>query len=270
MKKIITLVFLALLTTLMFGCKQVRNNWEEEKDLIVGLECDYAPFNWTESNYGDDFVKISGTNHYAYGYDIEVAKIIAETLGKKLVIKKLAWEGLIPALNSSTIDLVIAGMTATPERKENVNFTNPYYESKVVLVMRSDSQYANKTELADFANAKTVSQIGTLYTEYTKEYFSNPTLLDNYPSMYNYVNTKMADFFLAEEPVAREMFGQNENLLFKPSSEINGLNLPRVPVNIGVRKDRTDTLLTRVNQILESINKDQIMKSILTFRLLKK
>ena len=82
----------------------------------VGLECGYAPFNWTQLDDSNGAVPIQGTQEFAGGYDVEIAKIIADGLGRDLVIVKTAWDGLVPSVQSGTIDAIIAGMSPTAER----------------------------------------------------------------------------------------------------------------------------------------------------------
>ncbi len=123
---------LAAMMALMMlaGCGDGSANGGSAKTFTVGMECNYAPFNWTQVE-GDDYsVALEGAGH-AGGYDVMMAKTLAEKMGATLVIKKLAWEGLEPAVTSGEIDAIIAGMTATPERKENADFTTPYYESEI-------------------------------------------------------------------------------------------------------------------------------------------
>ena len=79
-----------------------------------------------DSNGG---VKIDGNAEYAGGYDVEIAKKIADGLGKELVIVKTEWDGLVPALISGKIDAIIAGMSPTEERKETIDFSDNYYTS---------------------------------------------------------------------------------------------------------------------------------------------
>ncbi|MDQ8768062.1 transporter substrate-binding domain-containing protein, partial [Streptococcus ruminantium] len=82
------------------------------------------------------------TNQFANGYDVQVAQKIAQAMDKKLLIVKTKWEGLVPALTSKKIDMIIAGMSPTEERKKEIAFSNSYYTSTPTLVVRSDSQYA--------------------------------------------------------------------------------------------------------------------------------
>ncbi|MBR4807080.1 MAG: transporter substrate-binding domain-containing protein, partial [Lachnospiraceae bacterium] len=85
-------------------------------ELKVGMEADYAPFNWTQMDNKNNAADIQGGG-YAGGYDVMIAQKIAEGLGMKLVVVKTEWDGLSPALTSGKIDMIIAGMSPTTERK---------------------------------------------------------------------------------------------------------------------------------------------------------
>ena len=177
------------------------------KTIRIGLECDYAPFNWTDVSDNDYNYPIKGTNQYADGYDIQVASYLASTLGYNLEVIKLDWEALIPALQSDTIDLVIAGMTDTEERRQSIDFTNEYYRSELVLVVREDSKYASATSLNDFNGAKIVSQVSTVTDDVIdtwKDTFgvSHLSPLDTFATCALAVQNKTADAMTAELPVA--------------------------------------------------------------------
>ncbi|WP_330950028.1 transporter substrate-binding domain-containing protein, partial [Streptococcus anginosus] len=90
-------------------------------------EAAYAPFNWTQNDNTNGAVPIEGTDQYANGYDVQVAKKLAKKLNKKVVVVKTKWEGLVPALTSGKLDMIIAGMSPTEERKKEINFSKPYY-----------------------------------------------------------------------------------------------------------------------------------------------
>lgn len=94
--------------------------------LRVGMECAYAPNNWQESEASDTNVPIENVpGAYAEGYDVQWARIIADYLGLELVIVKMDWDGLIPALNEGQIDAIVAGMMDTASRREAINFSTP-------------------------------------------------------------------------------------------------------------------------------------------------
>lgn len=105
--------------------------------LKVGMECAYEPFNWTEVNPSYGAVAISSAGGgYANGYDVQIALYVANKLGMKLEIYAIGWESLIPAVQSGTVDAIIAGMSPTAEREEEIDFTNTYYESNLVVIIK--------------------------------------------------------------------------------------------------------------------------------------
>ena len=110
--------------------------------LKVAMECAYEPYNWTETSSDEKTlgaVAISGEGkegQFANGYDVQIAQYVANKLGLKLEIYSYEWDSLIPALNSGAVDAIVAGMSPTAERREKIDFTNPYYESNLVVIYK--------------------------------------------------------------------------------------------------------------------------------------
>ena len=100
------------------------------------MECAYAPYNWTQPDDSNGAVPISGSNEYAYGYDVMMAKKICEELGYDLEIVRLDWDSLIPAVTTGQADCVIAGQSITSERLQAVDFTVPYYYASIVTLVK--------------------------------------------------------------------------------------------------------------------------------------
>ena len=173
---------------------------ESKGTLVVGLECNYPPFNWletekTETNYPVENVPGS----YAEGYDVQMAKLIAEELGYELVLQSIVWEGLIEGLKAGTIDLIIAGMSPTEERKLSIDFTSAYYSTNHVIVTKANSKFANAKTFAELAGAKTIGQAGTIYDELAGQVATKTTgashlnPLDSVPLIINAIKTGVAD-----------------------------------------------------------------------------
>lgn len=132
-------------------------------DLVIGLECNYAPFNWTDTKASDYNYPIDGVSgQYADGYDIQVAKFIASEIGYNLVVKKYTWDALIPALQIDDIDCIIAGMTDTEDRRQSIDFTDIYYVSELVIIVRKGSGLETITDISELKGKRVVSQIGTV------------------------------------------------------------------------------------------------------------
>ena len=104
--------------------------------LKIAMECNYAPFNWSQQTNVNGAVPISGSTLYANGYDVQIAKYIAAELGMSLEIIAAEWDSLIPGLQAGTFDGIIAGMSPTAEREAEVDFTVCYYNSNLVVIYK--------------------------------------------------------------------------------------------------------------------------------------
>ncbi|MGN0619436.1 MAG: transporter substrate-binding domain-containing protein [Ruminiclostridium sp.] len=139
----------------------------EKKVLRVGMECAYAPFNWTqvspEVSNGDTAVEIYGGGGYGYGYDVMVSKLIADELGMDLEIHKVEWDSIGVLMDAGEYDCIIAGMGRTSERMLSYSFTEPYYYRSNCIVVKKGSEIENVKGLSDFAgkNVTATTQLGT-------------------------------------------------------------------------------------------------------------
>ena len=135
--------------------------------LRVGMECAYAPFNWTQVSpevaNGDTAVEIYGGGGYAYGYDVMVAKKLASELGMSLEIHKVEWDSIGISMDSGEYDCIIAGMGRTSERMLSYSFTEPYYYRSNCVVVKKGSAIENIKWLSEFAgkNVTATTQLGT-------------------------------------------------------------------------------------------------------------
>lgn len=241
------------------SCGSVKFNEKGDK-IIIGLECDYAPFNWTEmeksdTNYPIDNVK----GAYAEGYDVQMAKMIADSLGYELVIKKIEWDGLIPALSSGAIDMIIAGMSPTEERKLKIDFSDAYYESTHVLLGLSTSSYLNAKKYADLSGAKIVGQKNTIYDDIANEICNKNTnckyltALESVPLIVTAIKSGVADLTVLEEPVAKGLVAADSTLSYFKLDETFTLSEEDKIVSIGLRKVDKN-LRNKINEALSKIS----------------
>lgn len=259
MRKIFVLFFVLLLGLVLTAC---NNNTEFDFDkgiLTVGLEADYPPFNWLETEANDYNYPIYGTNNFVAGYDVDMAIKVADELDLELRIVALTWESLIPALQSGDIDLIIAGMSPRPDRLEQINFTDAYYTVQHVVVVRADSEFANATELDDLAGANGVGQVGTVYADLVDYVVDNHgakalPVMDTIPQITNAILTGVADFTVVERPVALGMANANNQLKIVLDTNENIFNVSDEDrlLSIGFRKIDT-TLGELVNEVLAGI-----------------
>lgn len=223
-KIIVLILILSVLTAslvLLSACNKQGESTDAaaKEKLVVGLECAYIPFNFTQQTDKNGAVKISNADGYANGYDVLIAKRIADALGKELVIVKTEWDSLVPGVSAGTLDLVIAGMSPTAERRESIDFSEAYYESNLVIVVRQDGNYVNAQNLDDFNGAKIVAQQGTFHDKVLQEQaayhgITAGTPMATFPEMTIALNAKTIDGYVAEEPGAIADCAANENLTY--------------------------------------------------------
>lgn len=256
-KKNLMIVVLVLVCALVLcGC----GNKEEESanTFTVGLECNYAPYNWTQTDDSNGAVAISDGSGYCGGYDVQIAKKIAASMNKDLVIVKTEWDGLIPAVNSGKIDAVIAGMSPTEERKTSVDFSEPYYESELVIVVKADSEYANAASLEDFEGAKIVAQLNTFHDTVIDQIpnVQHQTAMETFPAMIVAVESGKVDGYVSELPGAVSAQASNPDLTYVEFADGEGFEASEEDVAISIAVKKGSTLLADINTALEGISED--------------
>lgn len=262
MKKVLLFVVMLIGAVALASCGSSEQfDLETETEFVVGLEAAYAPFNWSTSTSNEFTVPLAGqAGIYVDGYDVVVASIIADELGLNLVVKAIDWDGLIPALLSGEIDMIIAGMSPTAERAETVAFSEEYYRSEQVMVVSTSGAYANATSLSNFSGARVVAQLGTLQDALIDQITGVNHLepLDTYAMLATAVSQNAADAFIAELPVAQGMVAANSNLTIISFTEGNGFTVSDEDVVVSVALRQEDVnLLHAVNLALAGISTEQ-------------
>jgi len=257
LKKITVLLLVIVLAVSAIGLTSCSGG-SSAGEFRVGLECNYAPFNWTQTEESDLTVPIDGGGGYADGYDVQIAQKIADGLGKKLVIVKTEWDGLIPAVNSGKIDAVIAGMSPTAERKESVDFSDVYYVSELVIVVRKDGAFASAASLSDFAGAKITAQLNTFHYTVIDQIqgVEIQTAMDTFPAMIVALQSGKIDGYISELPSAISAAASNPDLTYVKFAEGSGFETSPddVAVSVAVKKGYAD--LSKINEILAGISAD--------------
>ena len=251
-RKVLVLILLvSVFSSLMLGACSSKN----ENEFRVGMECNYAPFNWTQTA-SDSFTVPIASGAFAGGYDVEIAKRIAEGLGKELVIVKTEWDGLIPALQSDKIDAVIAGMSPTAERKITVDFSDLYYESELVVVIKKDGAYAGAQSLADFSGAKITGQLNTFHYTVIDQIpgVNQQTALETFPAMIVALQSGRIDGYVSEKPGAISAAASNPDLSFIEFNDGQGFEASTDDTAIAVALVKGNSDKDRINQILSGIS----------------
>lgn len=216
---------------------------QEIKDsgkLVIGTCADYPPYEWHLIKDGKDEI---------IGFDIDIAQAIADELGVELEIKDMDFDGLIPALSTGKIDMIIAGMNPTEERKQSVDFTDIYYTQKDALVIKSEDAENIQSE-NDLKKASLATQKATIQETYLLENFPDAALqsVPKWNTAILSLVTGKVDAVLMVETVAKQYVEQNEGL------EIAGFDVASTPNEsaIAVAKDNKD-FLDAVNDILDEM-----------------
>ena len=227
--------------------------------LRVGMECNYAPYNWTTTEKTDTSQQITSVD-YCDGYDVMMAEKLAEKTNKQVKIVKLDWDNLILSLQNNQIDAIIAGMTDTEEREQEVAFTTPYYVSTEVIIVEKDSYLANATSLEDFSGKKVIGQLNTLYDTIIDQIpnVQHQPGAETFPAAIQALQSGAVDAVTAELPVAKGVVEANPDLTyitFEDGKGFTGADKD-ASVSVAVRKDDKD-LLDSLQSALDTISDDE-------------
>jgi ABC-type amino acid transport substrate-binding protein len=240
----------------------------EDGVLTVGMECAYAPYNWTQMDDSNGAVPISNVSGaYANGYDVMIAKRICEAYGWELEIVSSAWDSLCPAVQSGAMDANIAGQSMTADRMQEVDMAGPYYYATIVCVTTKDSQYANATSIADLAGGKCTAQSGTIWYDSCLPQIENAELLapaDSAPAMIMQLQTGTVDFICTDMPTAMGAAAKDDSLVILNFSGTDGdfqfaSEEERAEnVNIGISVQKGNTQLTEaIDRVLSALTEEQ-------------
>ena len=233
----------------------------EGKVLKVAMECGYAPYNWTQSDDSNGAVPIMDSSDYAYGYDVMMAKKIAEELGYELQIVKLDWDSLIPAVQSGTVDCVIAGQSITSERLEMVDFTEPYYYASIVSLVNKDGKYADAKGLSDLSGAVCTSQLATVWYDKCLPQIKDAKVLpaqESAPAMLVALNSKKVDCVVTDMPTAQAALVAYPNFkLLDFTDTDDNFEVSEEDINIGVSVQKGNKeLVDGINSVLSKMTPD--------------
>lgn len=226
MKKLFFIVCCLLALT---GCQKNKN------EIVMVTEAGFAPYEYYESG------KIVGV-------DIDIANEIATHLGKKLVIKDIAFDSIINELNSGKADFAAAGMSITEERLEEVDFSLEYVVSNQIVMTRKGS----KINLNNLDGLKLAVQLGSVADTYATKNYKKSTITQQkkYLSMVEDLKSGKVDAIIMDNLPAKEIIKANDNL------QILDGYLFSDSYGIAVKKGNTE-LLNSINQVLEKLMKEK-------------
>ena len=229
--------------------------------LRVAMECGYAPYNWTQTTDANGAVQISGSGDYAYGYDVMMAKLIAEELGYDLEIVKLDWDSLVPAVLSGTVDCVIAGQSITSERLQMVDFTDPYYYASIICLVKEGSEYENAQGVSDLAGASCTSQMNTVWYDVCLPQIPDADILpaqDSAPAMLVALESGRVDLVCTDMPTGQAaLVAYPDMRLLDFSGSDDDFQVSQEEINIGISVNKNNgELKEAINGVLATLTVD--------------
>ena len=253
-----------LVLGMLTGCGKSESK-KDDNVLRVGMECAYAPFNWTQETEevanGDTAVKIYGSDYYAYGYDVMMAKKIADELGMELEIHKVEWDSIGMAMDAGEYDCIIAGMGKTAEREQAYAFTEPYYYRNNCITVKKGSDLENITGLSQLEgkNVVTTTQLGTGWVNILDQ-IPDAQLGSNYATTaecFMAVTNGVADIAVIDVPTAESAAMTNDDLVVIVLDEEDGFigDEEMTNVCIATRKDDTE-LRDKIQKAMDNLGWD--------------
>ena len=261
MKKIIAMILAIVMMMSLAACGGGATTGVEDGVLTVGMECAYAPYNWTQTDDSNGAVPIANVpGAYANGYDVMMAKKICEANGWQLEIKKLDWDSLVPAVQTGEIDCAIAGQSMTAERDELVDFAGPYIYASIVCLVQKDSPLATATGISQLTGTCT-SQRGTIWYDTCLPQIKNATIqsaADDAGAMLMAVSSGTCNFVCTDMPTAQGAVISYPNLMILDfSNSEDNFQVSDEEINIGISvRDGNKTLLDAMNAVLNPMSAD--------------
>ena len=276
MKRILALVLAAMMLLSMAACAAstpaaaeaaADTNTEavtgvEDGVLTVGMECAYAPYNWTQMDDSNGAVPISNVpGAYANGYDVMIAQKICEANGWELEVVRTDWDSLVPGVQSGIYDAVIAGQSMTADRMEQVDFAGPYYYASIVCVTKADSPYANAQGISDLSGGTCTAQIATIWYDSMLPQIEGAqiqTAAETAPAMLMALETGTVDFICTDMPTAMGAVAAYPDMkILDFSDSDDNFVADEGDINIGVSVMKGNTVLKdAIDSVLSTMTVD--------------
>lgn len=225
---------LSVLVVLCFGCRPVE---DEAKPLLIGMDATYRPFEFV-----DDKGEITGVS-------VEIGKAIGRQLGREVVFKNINFDGLVVALKTGAIDLIISSMTATEERRKSIRFSDPYVKTGLSILVGRESPVAVVDDLKAVGRRLAV-RIGTTGESWSMEHLPEAKLvrLDSDAACVLEVVNGSVDAWVYDQISVMNYHAQHPSqtrALLKPLREEEWA--------VGMRRDEKEVMIVGVNEALRSL-----------------
>lgn len=215
MKKLIALILLSIVMLAACGTSTEKNGSSEnseDKVLVMGTSADYPPFEYIDSATSEEII----------GFDIDLANALAEKLGYTIEVKDFDFSGLIPAIQAGQVDLVLSGMSPTPERAENVDFSDIYYTAQDLVVTSKDS---NITSIEDLEGKTVGVQLASIQEDAANEIAKTVDITvenrDRIPQLIQEIKAGRFDAAIIEDVVAQGYMDKDDSLAGFAATEGN-------------------------------------------------
>ena len=265
MKKIIAMMLAILMVMSLVACggndasdapaSDAPFTGVEDGVLTVGMECAYAPYNWTQMDASNGAVPIvNDPGKYANGYDVMIAKKICEANGWELEVMAISWDGLTPALNAKQIDAVIAGQSMTEDRMAEVDMAGPYFYASIVCVTQKDNALASATGISQLSGACT-AQTGTIWYDSCLPQIEGAELMpasETAPAMIMAATSGTVDYICTDMPTAMGACAAYDNLVILDfTGSDDNFEVDEGEINIGISVIKgNETLKTAMDAVL--------------------
>lgn len=245
-KSLLFLTALAAAAAIMTGCSGKESSSEaggdsqEQEVLTVAMELAYPPFE-TKDEQGNPS-----------GVSVDFMKDFGEYIGKEIRIENISFDGLIPSLQTGKADMVMSSMTITEERKETVDFSEPYANALLAVLTNKDSQITSVDDLNQEGKKVAVKTGSTGYL-YAQEHLKNAEIiaLQDESACVMEVSQGKADGFIYDQLTIYRNWQNNldtTNAVFIPFQNVE-------PWGIAVKKGNTE-LLDQLNEFIETYRED--------------
>lgn len=246
MKKFGLFSLFLILTIVIVACgnkdetSETSESGKSEKVYKVGVDTTYPPFEFKE---GDEYK----------GIDIDLINAIAENQGFEIELSPMDFGGIIPAMQANQLDVAIAGMSITDERKKVVDFSTPYFDAGLTIVVKEDN--TNIKSVEDLKGKTVAVKKGTTGAQYAQDNADKLGIkvvqFNDSPAMFQEVSNGNAEALIEDYPVISYAIAQKDLGLKIVGDRLNGDQY-----GIAVLKGQNKDLLEKINKGLEELKKD--------------
>ena len=269
MRRIVCLVLALMLAVCLCACGEKTEAGKKYEDIpgledgvfTVGMECAYAPYNWTQMDDSNGAVPIANNpGCYANGYDVMIAKKIADYYDVTLEVMAVGWDGLNPALGTGTLDAVIAGQSMTEERLQEVTMAGPYFYADIVCVARKGTAQASATGISQMTGTGTAQDGTVWYNDFLDQMpgITKTSAAETATAMIMAVAESKVDFICTDLPTAMGACAIYDNLtILNFNGTSDNFNASEGDINIGISVKLGNTgLADMIDAVLGEMTND--------------